>query len=37
MPYASPAQNKYLHAKKPKIAARWDREAKKTKAKKGKK
>ena len=28
MPYKSERQRKYLHAKHPEIAARWDREAK---------
>lgn len=36
-PFKSDAQRKYLHAKEPEIAARWDREAKgKKKAKKKK-
>lgn len=26
MPYASEAQRRYMHARLPKIAARWDRE-----------
>jgi hypothetical protein len=39
MPYASDKQRKYLHAKHPKIAEKWDAEDKKAgkKAKKKKK
>lgn len=35
MPYKSEKQRRYMHAKHPKIAARWDAEAKAKKAKKG--
>ena len=31
MPYKSEKQRKFMHAKHPGIAARWDREAKKKK------
>jgi hypothetical protein len=34
MPYKSDKQRKFMHAKHPKIAARWDKEAKAAKAKK---
>ncbi len=34
MPYASDKQRKFMHAKHPKIAKRWDREAKKSKKRK---
>lgn len=43
MPYKSDKQRKFMHAKHPKIAARWDRETggkvakKKTKKRKGRK
>lgn len=39
MPYKSEKQRKYLHAKKPKIAAKWDKKygGKVTGRKKGKK
>ena len=29
MPYVSKAQQKYMHAQHPQIAARWDKETKK--------
>lgn len=29
MPYASDKQRRFMHARHPEIAARWDREAKK--------
>lgn len=32
MPYASDKQRKYMHAKHPDIAARWDKEVKAKKA-----
>lgn len=32
MPYKSDKQRKYMHAKHPDIAARWDKEAKAKKA-----
>lgn len=35
MPYKSEKQRKYLHAKEPEVAAKWDREEKARKAKKG--
>jgi hypothetical protein len=31
MPYASEKQRRYLHAKEPQVAAKWDREAKRRK------
>lgn len=34
MPYASDKQRKYMHAKHPEIAARWDKEGKGKVAKK---
>ena len=36
MPYASDKQRKFMHAKHPKIAARWDKEAKAKPKKKAK-
>lgn len=33
MPYASPAQRRFMHAKHPDIAARWDKEMRKKKVK----
>lgn len=36
MPYKSEKQRKWMHANKPTIAARWDREAKSGKATKKK-
>jgi hypothetical protein len=36
MPYKSEKQRKYMHAKHPGIAARWDREAKRKKSTKRK-
>lgn len=35
MPYESDKQRKYLHAKKPEVAARFDRDIKKKAPKKG--
>ena len=34
MPYASDKQRKFMHARHPKIAARWDKEEKAAKPKK---
>lgn len=34
MPYKSEKQRRYMHAKHPVIAARWDRETKRKQAKK---
>lgn len=37
MPYKSEKQRRYLHAKKPKVAKRFDAHERRTKRKKGKK
>lgn len=37
MPYKSDRQRRYLHAKHPQIAKRWDEEERKSKAKRKKK
>jgi hypothetical protein len=36
LPYASDAQRRYLHAREPELAARWDKEMRKGKGRKGK-
>jgi hypothetical protein len=37
VPYASDAQRRYLHAREPEIAARWDKEMRNGKRKKTRK